>query len=71
MKDLLGEGFEIRTVTLVPHDVVLRAGGTNDVDAVMILLQKGADVANCYVTFGSFADGSYYNGVTPVCSVLK
>jgi hypothetical protein len=71
LKELLGQGFEIKAVTLVPHDVVTRGGSTSDIDAVMIIIQKGGDLANCYVAFSSFADGSYYNGSAPVCTVLK
>ena len=71
MKALLEDNFEIKAVSIIPKDVVKRGGSTLDVDAVMIILERGPDVANCYVTFGSFADGSYYNGDTPICTVLK
>lgn len=71
MKALLDDNFEIKAVTVIPKDIVKRGGSTLDVDAVMIILERGPDVANCYVTFGSFADGSYYNGDTPICTVLK
>ena len=71
LKELLGQGFEIKSVTLIPNEVVKRGGSTIDVDAVMILVEKGAELANCYVTFSSFADGSYYNGSSPICTVLK
>jgi hypothetical protein len=71
MKALLNDNFEIKAVSIIPKDIVKRGGSTLDVDAVMIILERGPDVANCYVTFGSFADGSYYNGDTPICTVLK
>jgi hypothetical protein len=71
MKALLNDNFEIKAVSVIPKDIVKRGGSTLDVDAVMIILERGPDVANCYVTFGSFADGSYYNGDTPICTVLK
>ena len=70
-KDLIAEGFEIKSVTVIPREIVNRGGSTLDVDAVIILLQKGTELANCYVTFAGFADGSYYNGDTPICTVLK
>ena len=71
LKTLLDDGFEIKAVTIIPHDIVTRGGSTTDVDAVMIVVQRGPEIANCYVTFTGFADGTYYNGTVPICTVLE
>ena len=68
MKDLLSTGYEVKAVTIVPHDIVKRGGSTTDVDAVMITLQKGAALATCYTEFTSFANGAF---VTLACTEFK
>lgn len=70
LKDLLDDGFEIKSVLLVPSDVVKAGGADSPVDAVMIVVERGTEIANCYVVFSSFADGSYYSGVKS-CTLLK
>ena len=71
LKSLLDGGYEIKTVNIIPHDIVKAGGSTTDVDAVMIVVENGPQIADCYVTFSSFSDGSYYNGSVPVCTVLQ
>ena len=71
LKDLLEEGFEIKSVNVIPADIVKAGGATSAVDAVMIVIERGPDLANCYVTFSGFVDGSYYNGTVPICTILK
>lgn len=68
MKDLLTQGYEIKTATFVPHDAVKRGGSTVDVDAVVILLEKGAAVASCYTDFASYTGGTFY---TLGCTEMK
>jgi len=68
MKDLLGQGYEVKAVTLIPHDIVTRGGSTTDVDAMMFLLEKGAAIATCYTDFASYANGSF---VTLACTEYK
>jgi hypothetical protein len=68
MKDLLGDGYEVKSVTIIPHDIVKRGGSTTDVDATMFFLQKGAQVATCYTDFMSYANGSFY---TLACTEYK
>jgi hypothetical protein len=68
MKDLLNEGYEIRTTSVIPHDIVTRGGSTADVDAAMMILQKGPMIATCYTEFSSFANGAFY---TLPCNVYK
>jgi hypothetical protein len=67
---LLAAGYEIKTVTLVPHDIVLRGGSTIDVDAVVIMLQNGPSAAQCYVTYESYVNRSYFSGA-PSCAVME
>jgi hypothetical protein len=68
MKDLLNEGYEIKTTSIISHDIVTRGGSTADVDAAMIILQKGPMIATCYTEFSSFANGAFY---TLPCNVYK
>jgi hypothetical protein len=68
MKDLLNEGYEVKATSVIPHDIVTRGGSTADVDAAMIILQKGSAVATCYTEFASFANGAF---VTLPCNVYK
>ena len=68
MKDLLNEGHEIRTTSVISHDIVTRGGSTADVDAAMIILQKGSMIATCYTEFSSFANGAF---CTLPCNVYK
>lgn len=67
-KDLLGKGYEVKSVTIIPHDIVKRGGSTTDVDAAMIILQKGGEAATCYTEFASFANGAF---VTLPCTEYK
>jgi hypothetical protein len=68
MKDLLNEGYEVKSTSVIPHDIVTRGGSTADVDAAMIILQKGSAVATCYTEFASFANGAF---ITLPCNVYK
>lgn len=68
MRDLLNEGYEVKSVSIIPHDIVKRGGSTTDVDATIIVLQKGPVIATCYEVFTSLTDGSLVN--LP-CSVYK
>jgi hypothetical protein len=70
-KDLLAKGYEFKAFAIVPRAIVTGGGSTVDTDAVMIILQKGESLANCYVTFESFVNGTYYNGSVPACTVLQ
>jgi hypothetical protein len=68
MRELLNEGYEIKSTSIVPHDIVKRGGSTTDVDAAIIVLQKGPAIATCYTVFTSLTDGSL---VTLPCNVYK
>ena len=67
-KDLLAKGYEVKAVSVIPHDIVKRGGSTTDVDAAMIILQKGGEAATCYTEFTSFANGAF---VTLPCTEYK
>jgi len=54
MKDLLTAGYDVKSVVLVPGDVVKRGGADSAVDAVMITLQKGGALATCYELYTAF-----------------
>ena len=67
-KDLLAKGYEVKAVSVISHDIVKRGGSTTDVDAAMIILQKGGEAATCYTEFASFANGAF---VTLPCTEYK
>lgn len=54
MKDLLAEGFLIRTTVLVPAEVVTRQLGKVSPDAIVVTLQKEAAIAVCYYTLKAY-----------------
>jgi hypothetical protein len=54
IQELLDEGFEIKATQLVTADIVTRQLGTAAPDAVIVTLQKGSAIANCYYTLKSF-----------------
>ena len=54
MKDLLAEGFLIRTTVLVPADAVTRQLGKVSPDAIILTLQKETAAAVCYYTLKAY-----------------
>jgi hypothetical protein len=67
MKELLASGYEVKSMMLIPRDVVKRGGADNAVDAVMITMQNGAALATCYEEFSSFVS----DPTTLACNVFK
>ena len=53
-RTLVGQGYEIKAVTLVPVEVVKRDDPTYNADTVVVTLQKGGSVAACYFSFASW-----------------
>ena len=62
LKDILAEGFLIRTTVLVPADAVTRQLGKISSDA--IILQKEAAIAVCYYTLKAYVK----EGLTDIAS---
>ena len=58
MKDLLAEGFLIRTTVLVPADAVTRQLGKVSSDAIILTLQKETAIAVCYYTLKAYVKES-------------
>lgn len=52
---LVGKGFEVKSVTLVPLDVAKRVTEKVRTDNVVVTLQKQASVAVCYIAFANWA----------------
>jgi hypothetical protein len=70
VKAMLADGYEIKTLSVIPRAIVVGAGSTSDIDAALIVMQKGGVLANCYFSFTSLVDGTYYGG-TESCLVLE
>jgi hypothetical protein len=49
MKDILAEGFLVRTTVIVPAEAVTRQIGKVSSDAVLLTLQKETAIAVCYL----------------------
>ena len=64
MKDLLAEGFLIRTTVLVPADAVTRQLGKISSDAIILTLQKETAIAVCYYTLKAYVK----EGLTNIAS---
>jgi hypothetical protein len=58
MKDLLAEGFLIRTTVLVPADAVTRQLGKVSPDAIILTLQRETAAAVCYYTLKAYVKES-------------
>jgi hypothetical protein len=52
---LVGKGFEVKSVTLIPLDVAKRVTDKVRTDNVIVTLQKQESVAVCYVAFANWA----------------
>jgi hypothetical protein len=64
MKDLLAEGFLIRTTVLVSADAVTRQLGKVSSDAIILTLQKEIAIAVCYYTLKAYVK----EGLTAIAS---
>lgn len=52
---LVGKGFEVKSVTLIPLEVAKRVTEKVKTDNVIVTLQKQETVAVCYVAFANWA----------------
>jgi hypothetical protein len=52
---LVGKGFEVKSVTLIPLDVAKRVTEKVRTDNVVVTLQKQDTVAVCYIAFANWA----------------
>ena len=64
LKDILAEGFLIRTTVLVPAEAVTRQIGKVSSDAVLLTLQKETTIAVCYYTLKAYVK----EGLTDIAS---
>ena len=69
MKDLLAEGFLVRTTVLVPAEAVTRQIGKVSSDAILLTLQKESAIAVCYYTLKAYVK----EGLTDIasCTVFR
>ena len=64
MKDILAEGFLVRTTVLVPAEAVTRQIGKVSSDAILLTLQKESAIAVCYYTLKAYVK----EGLTDIAS---
>ena len=57
LRKLLADGYEIKSVALTPQTVSSRIALKPDVDAVLISLQKGPQLATCWLQLASYVNG--------------
>ena len=69
MKDLLGDGFLIRTTLLVPAETVTRQSGKVTSDALIVTLQKETAIAVCYYTLKAYVKEGLTNIAS--CTVFR
>jgi hypothetical protein len=69
MKDLLAEGFLIRTTVLVPAEAVTRQLGKVSPDAIILTLQRETAAAVCYYTLKAYVKESLTNIAS--CTVFR
>ncbi len=66
MKDLVSDGFVIRTTVFIPADAVTRQLGKVASDAIVLTLQKQTSTAVCYYTFKAYVG----EGLTTIPSCI-
>ena len=54
-QDLVTQGFEVKTVLLLPQDVSTRLSNASQPDTVIAVLQKGAVTATCWITLSAWS----------------
>jgi hypothetical protein len=64
MKDLVNDGFVIRTTVFIPAEAVTRQLGKVSGDAVVVTLQKQFSTAICYYSFKAYVGA----GLTKIAS---
>ncbi len=69
LKDLIVDGFLIRTTVFVPADAVTRQTGSVSADAMVLTLQKETAIAICYYTFKAYVKGGRGLLRIPSCTV--
>ena len=69
LKDILAEGFLIRTTVLVPAEAVTRQIGKVSSGSVLLTLQKETAIAVCYYTLKAYVK----EGLTDIasCTVFR
>ena len=66
LKDLVSDGFVIRTTVFIPADAVTRQLGKVASDAIVLTLQKQTSTAVCYYTFKAYVG----EGLTTIPSCI-
>lgn len=66
LKDLVSDGFVIRTTVFVPAEAVTRQLGKLASDAIVLTLQKSTSTAVCYYTFKAYVG----DGLTTIPSCI-
>jgi hypothetical protein len=64
LKDLVNDGFVVRTTVFIPAEAVTRQLGKVSGDAVVVTLQKQFSTAICYYSFKAYVGG----GLTKIAS---
>ena len=71
LKDLIADGFLIRTTVFVPADAVTRQTGRISSDAMVLTLQKETVIAICYYTLRAYVNGRKGLTKIPSCTVYQ
>lgn len=69
LKDLVADGYLIRTTVFIPADAVTRQTGSVSADAMVLTLQKETAIAVCYYTFKAYVKGGKGLMKIPSCTV--
>jgi hypothetical protein len=71
LKDLIADGFLIRTTVFVPADAVTRQTGRISSDAMVLTLQKETAIAVCYYTLRAYVNGRKGLAKIASCTVYQ
>jgi hypothetical protein len=58
LRALLGDGYEIKSILLVPADVSTRVARRIDEDGAVLTVQKGAEIATCFFNLRDYVAGT-------------
>lgn len=58
LRALLADGYELKSIVFIPNDASSRIAATADKDAVLLSLQKGQQIATCFLSAVDYLSGS-------------
>ncbi|MFO1183458.1 MAG: hypothetical protein U1E56_01565 [Bauldia sp.] len=58
LRALLADGYELKNIVFIPNDASSRIAATADKDALLLSLQKGQQIATCFLSAVDYLTGA-------------